>query len=93
MTEPRKTLQISPNEEYTMRENLLLPSKNNHSASLRLLSSLAREMMKITPAVTALQDEKTKEKVFQTLYELTANVETIKKQVGKLGKNDDTILL
>ena len=25
-----------------MRENLLLPSKNNHSASLRLLSSFGR---------------------------------------------------
>ena len=56
-------------------------------------AGIAREMMKITPAVTALQDEKTKEKVFQTLYKLTANVETIKKQVGKLGKNDDSILL
>ena len=56
-------------------------------------ADIAREMMKITPAVSALQDEKAKEKVFQTLYELTANVETIKKQVGKLGKNDDSILL
>lgn len=56
-------------------------------------AEIAREMMKITPAVPALQDEKAKKKVFQTLYELTANIETIKKQVGKLGKNDDSILL
>lgn len=56
-------------------------------------ADIARGMMKITPAVPALQDKKTKKKVFQTLYELTANVETIKKQVGKLGKNDDSILL
>lgn len=56
-------------------------------------ADIARGMMKITPAVPALQDEKAKEKVFQTLYELTANVETIKKQVGKLGKDDDSILL
>lgn len=56
-------------------------------------AEIAREMMKITPAVTALQNGQTKEKVFQTLYELTANVETIKKQVGKLGKDDDSILL
>ena len=56
-------------------------------------AAIAREMMKITPAVPSLQDEKAKEKIFKTLYELTANVETIKKQVGKLGKSDDTILL
>ena len=56
-------------------------------------AGIAREMMKITPAVPALQDEKAKEKVFQTLYELTANVETIKKQVGKISKSDDTVLL
>ena len=56
-------------------------------------ADIAREMMKITPAVSALQDEKTKEKMFQTLYELTANVETIKKQVGKISKSDDTVLL
>lgn len=56
-------------------------------------ADIARGMMKITPAVPSLQDEKAKDKVFKTLYELTANVETIKKQVGKLGKNDDTVLL
>lgn len=56
-------------------------------------ADIARGMMKITPAVPALQDEKAKEKVFKTLYELTANVETIKKQVGKLSKDDDSILL
>lgn len=56
-------------------------------------ADIAREMMKITPAVPALQDEKAKEKVFQTLYELTANVETIKKQVGKISKSDESILL
>lgn len=54
---------------------------------------IARGMMKITPAVPALQDQAVQEKVFETLYELTKNVETIKKQVGRIGKDDNATLL
>ncbi len=56
-------------------------------------ADIAKGMMKITPAVPALQDKAVETKVFETLYELTANVETIKKQVGKIGRDDDSILL
>jgi len=54
---------------------------------------IARGMMKITPAVPALQDKTVETKVFETLYELTKNVETIKKQVGKIGKDDASTIL
>ncbi len=54
---------------------------------------IARGMMKITPAVPALGDKSVETKVFETLYELTKNVETIKKQVGKIGKDDASTLL
>ena len=56
-------------------------------------ADMARGMMKITPAVPALGDKQVEAKVFETLYELTKNIETIKKQVGKIGKDDDTTLL
>ena len=56
-------------------------------------AEIARGMMKITPAVPALQDKAVEGKVFETLYELTKNVETIKKQVGKIGKEDASTLL
>ena len=54
---------------------------------------IARGMMKITPSVSALGDKAVEAKIFETLYELTKNVETIKKQVGKIGKDDASTLL
>ena len=56
-------------------------------------AEIARGMMKITPAVSKLEDKTVEAKVFETLYELTKNVETIKKQVGKIGKDDESKLL
>ncbi len=56
-------------------------------------AEIARGMMKITPAVTALKEKDVEAKLFETLYELTKNVETIKKQVGKIGKDDQTTLV
>ena len=56
-------------------------------------AEIARGMIKITPAVTALKDKAVEATVFETLYELTKNVETIKKQVGKIGKEDASTLL
>ncbi|MCS1409392.1 MAG: hypothetical protein M2R45_02573 [Verrucomicrobia subdivision 3 bacterium] len=56
-------------------------------------ADITRGMMKITPTVPALQDKPIESKLFETLYELTKNVETIKKQVGKIGKDDDSPLL
>lgn len=56
-------------------------------------AEIARGMMKITPAVPDLKDKEAETKIFETIYELTKNVETIKKQVGKIGKNDSSPLL
>lgn len=56
-------------------------------------AELARAMMKITPLVPDLKDKGAETKIFETLYELTKNVETIKKQVGKIGKDDASSLL
>ena len=59
----------------------------------RACAEIARNLMQITPVVTSLGDQEAEKKVFETLYELTAQVETIKKVVGKIGRDDDTTLL
>ena len=56
-------------------------------------AGMAREMMRITPAISHLDDKAVQEKLFETIYRLTTDVETIKKQVGKIGKDDASTLL
>ncbi|MST00509.1 MAG: hypothetical protein EXS29_04250 [Pedosphaera sp.] len=52
--------------------------------------TIAIEMMKIHPAVPGLADKETQDEIYKTLYELTKQVEVIKKRLAKLEKNDDT---
>ena len=45
------------------------------------------------PLLSALDDEPTKAEIIKALFELTRNVETVKKQVMRLEKRDDSALL
>lgn len=80
-----------------MQRSTDMPANMDQSQAIDTIkeacADMARGMMKITPAVTALQDKNVEATVFETLYELTKNIETIKKQVGKIGKDDATTLL
>lgn len=44
----------------------------------------------IHPLVPGLADQPTQDEIFKTLFELTKNVETIKKQLLKLERRDDS---
>ncbi len=47
----------------------------------------------IHPLVPGLADQPTQDEIFKTLFELTKNVETIKKQLLKLERRDDSGVL
>ena len=47
-------------------------------------ATIAREMMHINPAIGALDDKETEEAVYEASYELTKQLEIIKKRVIKL---------
>lgn len=55
--------------------------------------TIARELMKVHPAVPAIQHEETQNVIYETVYELTKNVETIKKKLIRLQGSDDSKLL
>jgi thymidylate synthase ThyX len=55
--------------------------------------TIARELMKVHPAVPAIQHEETQKVIYETVYELTKNVETIKKKLIRLQGTDDSKLL
>ena len=46
--------------------------------------TIAREMMHLNPAIGALDDKETQEAVYEASYELTKQLEIIKKRVIKL---------
>jgi hypothetical protein len=47
-------------------------------------AAIAQEMMHVNPAVNALDDEETQTAIFEASYELTKQLEIIKKRVIKL---------
>lgn len=47
----------------------------------------------IHPLVPALADQATQDEIFKALFELTKNVETVKKQLLRLEKKDESGLL
>lgn len=49
--------------------------------------------MKIHPLLNALGDDATKGEIVKALFEITRNVEVVKKQVMRLEKRDDSALL
>jgi hypothetical protein len=50
-------------------------------------------IMKVHPLLNALGDDATKGEIVKALFEITRNVEVVKKQVMKLEKRDDSSLL
>ena len=58
-------------------------------AECNLLSAAITRMHPISPA---LQDAPTQAEIFKALFELTKNVETVKKQLMRLERRDDSEL-
>ncbi len=54
--------------------------------------TISTEMMKIHPAVPGLADKETQDEIYKTLFELTKQVEVIKKRLARLEKSDDAPL-
>ncbi len=54
---------------------------------------IATAVTSIHPLLPALADEATKAEIVKALFELTKNVEVVKKQVMRLEKRDDSALL
>lgn len=54
---------------------------------------IALEMMKVTPAARQLEDEETTADVVKAAYQLTVELEVIKKKLIKLKGRDDSSLL
>jgi hypothetical protein len=51
---------------------------------------IALQMMKISPALPSLQDEETQGDIIKASYQLTIELETIKKKLIKLQNRDDS---
>ena len=56
-------------------------------------NNVSRELMRLHPAVPALADKETQDEIFRTLFELTKNIEIIKKRLAKLEAKDSSTLL
>jgi hypothetical protein len=56
-------------------------------------NTVSTAVMKIHPLLNALGDDATKGEIVKALYEVTKNVEVVKKQVMRLEKRDDNALI
>jgi thymidylate synthase ThyX len=56
-------------------------------------NSITREIMRIHPAVPPLADKEAQDEIYKALFELTKNVEIIKKRLAKLEAKDGSTLL
>lgn len=56
-------------------------------------NGLAAGVTRMHPLLPALADEPTKAEIIKALFELTKQVETVKKQVMRLEKRDESELL
>ncbi len=54
---------------------------------------IALQMMKISPAINKLDDKDTQADCVKAAYELTIQLEIIKKKIGRLERSDDSTLL
>ncbi len=55
--------------------------------------NFSRELMRIHPAVPPLADKDTQDEIYKAVFELTKQVEVIKKRLAKLEATDETKLL
>jgi hypothetical protein len=51
---------------------------------------ISLELMKINPAVSALGHREAQDEIYRKVYELTKEVETIKKRLAKLARSDES---
>ena len=56
-------------------------------------NAIAAGVTRVHPLLPALGDDATKSEIVKALFELTKNVEVVKKQVMRLEKRDDSALL
>ena len=56
-------------------------------------NAVSLAVMKMHPLLNALGDDATKGEIVKALFEITKNVEVVKKQIMRLEKRDDTSLL
>ena len=56
-------------------------------------NAASASITKIHPLLNALGDDATKGEIVKALFEITKNVEVVKKQIMRLEKRDDTTLL
>ena len=56
-------------------------------------NQLSAGVTSIHPLLPALADEATKSEIVKALFELTKNIEVVKKQIMRLEKRDDSALL
>lgn len=54
---------------------------------------IVQQFMKIHPAVPHLQDPATQDEFYRTLHQMTVELETLKKKLGKLERGDDSAIL
>jgi thymidylate synthase ThyX len=56
-------------------------------------NNIARELMRLHPAIPALADQPTQDEILKTVFELTKHLEVIKKRIARLESRDDTALV
>jgi hypothetical protein len=52
-----------------------------------------QQFMKIHPAVPHLQHPETQDEFYKTLHQMTVELETLKKKLGKLEREDSSTIL
>jgi hypothetical protein len=53
-------------------------------------NGISLELMKMNPAVSALGDKKAQDEIYRAVFELTKEIETIKKRLAKLERSDQS---
>ena len=73
-----------------------MPRMDRPTASQQIrdhANAASAAITKIHPLLNALGDDATKGEIVKALFEITKNVEVVKKQIMRLDKRDDTSLL
>ena len=79
-----------------MRQSRTMRGMDRTAASQQIkehCNTVSLAVMKLHPLLNALGDDATKGEIVKAIYELTKNVEVVKKQVMRLEKRDDSALL
>lgn len=77
-----------------MSRNLFFMDRPEAITQIRTIcTQIASGVTSVHPLLPALADEPTKAEIVKALFELTKNVEVIKKQVMRLEKRDDSALM